>query len=331
MIDWRDHRIQAALLTLWQSGSITRSAARGALIEHLLDAGLLGRTTRAHEYALPNTRRDQFATFLSNIWLQWQETLAALSDAGLPTTAEGLVQLQRGTPLAGTLPPLLHYKTYQARFAMHSKAAATTPPPGSELTNDDVLRLRTPAGFRLTIDDKRIECDALMEIAGEVVLPERALRRLVATDAEPRCLLTVENLGAYVDLPEQDGLLLLHQPGWNSRLALMFIERLSVSIPWYHFGDLDPKGLAIYQSLNAGTRCPQLWIPDFWLDYEETHALPLDKPWTPVSPRLVKHPLVRSLVDQGRWLEQEALVIDPRIKQALTQLVTGLPLNLLEP
>lgn len=330
MIDWRDHRVQAALLTLWQSGSVTQSAARSALIEYLLDAGLIGKTSRAHEYTLPNTRRDQFATLLSNIWPQWQETLVALSDAGLPTTAEGLVQLQRGTPVAGSLPPLLHYKTYQARFSLHSKAAARTPPPGSKLTNDDVLRLRTPAGFRLAIGGKRIDCDSLMETVGEVVLPERALRRLAAVDTEPTCFMTVENLGAYIDLPEQDGLLLLHQPGWNSRLALMFIERVPASVPWFHFGDLDPKGIAIYQSLDTGSHHAQLWIPDFWLDYQETHALPLDKPWATVPADLMKHPLMRSLVDQDRWLEQETLVIDPRIKQALAQLATGFPINPLE-
>lgn len=134
--------------------------------------------------------------------------------------------------------------------------------------------------------------------------------------------MTVENLGAYLDLPAPAAALVVHQPGWNTRLAARLIGLLPSGLPWWHFGDLDPKGLAIFASLGEATARPRHFIPVWWQDYLETHGLPLSGGWPPMRTQGQERvgdeqdpKLVRCLRATGRWLEQEAILLDPRLAE----------------
>jgi hypothetical protein len=205
----------------------------------------------------------------------------------------------------------------QARWARHSKspldadAAARLGP--LVVTGDDVVRLRPHAGLALRRGE-RVDLDPAA-LTGEVALPERALLDGVTFDGPPpRLVLTVENLGAYVDLPKPADVLAIWLPGWNSPLALRVLDLLA-SAPHAHFGDLDPEGAAIVAHLRARGRSVRWFVPAFWAEYESTHALPCLAPWPPPDPDWP--PLVRRLAAAGRWLEQEAVVPDPRLAGAL--------------
>ncbi len=130
------------------------------------------------------------------------------------------------------------------------------------LTTDDVLRMRTNSGLILRMGSFRISCDDLMAVAGEVILPERALLDGIAVcGVLPKMILTVENLGPFVDMEKPKELLLIHQPGWNTHLSLRLTKLLGNETPIYHFGDLDPNGLAIFLHLkNAGMNA-SLFLP----------------------------------------------------------------------
>lgn len=315
-IHWKNDKIRAALLNLWTEQTLQRNATRAPLIDHLLEAGILAKGSRAREYRLPEHQRAAYATLLQRIWPQWRTTLDELHHRGLTATPANLLVLRR-KPLED-LPPRLHHKTYAALVGAHSKSGIE-PPENTTLTQDDLLRLRTPAGFTLRdANGAELPCDPMMQTLGEIVLPERALLDgITPAGALPRCLFTIENLGAYIDLPHPSDLLLIHQPGWNSRLAQQLIRTLPPDIPWFHFGDLDPEGIRIYQSLGDATRKPELWIPEFWGEYLNDYALPVKQPWPVLPEGLVEHPLLHALLETGRWLEQEVAVVDSRISEAL--------------
>jgi hypothetical protein len=231
----------------------------------------------------------------------------------------------------GQLPRRLHRKTWMARFGEHSKVGIpdNQPPHGIALTDDDLLRLRPNQGLALRLGDgTERECALWTDVLGELVIPQRALDRgLSLAGAAPRWVMTVENLGAYLDLPAPATALVVHQPGWNTRLAARLIALLPSGLPWWHFGDLDPKGLAIFTSLGDATARPRHFIPAWWRDYLETHGLPLSGGWPPTQDQGHERSgdaqdpeLVQRLRASGRWLEQEAILLDPRLAEDLADL-----------
>ena len=55
-------------------------------------------------------------------------------------------------------------------------------------------------------------------------------------------------------------------------------------------------------------------VPDFWAEH-----LPAARPcrWPEGLVRPDDPPLVRRLAEEGHWLEQEPLVVDPRLEEVL--------------
>ena len=126
--------------------------------------------------------------------------------------------------------------------------------------------------------------------------------------------MTVENLGAYVDPPASDSLLVVHQPGWNCALSVRFLACLPRTIPVHHFGDLDPEGLQIYEHMRtASGRDIGLFVPACWGDYLHSHGRVLESPWPSEQRGNVSIPLLDELMAAQRWLEQEAVLADPRL------------------
>jgi hypothetical protein len=124
----------------------------------------------------------------------------------------------------------------------------------------------------------------------------------------------VENLGAFCDLPAIDGWLFVHVAGWDTATVSRLLEGLA-RVPVLHFGDLDPNGVRIFQHLRRQHPRLRWFVPSFWEELVESKGLRGD--W-PDDLALDDAPtLVRELVARGLWLEQEALVVDPRTPSAL--------------
>ncbi|WP_020506934.1 Wadjet anti-phage system protein JetD domain-containing protein [Lamprocystis purpurea] len=321
-LSWQDPDLQWTLVTLLEFGEIRRNAANATLVDWLREAGWVGQGSRRDLFLLRPAKRAAVAVRLAEGWPDWQRDLAALAAAGLPCDAAGLRQLRRcGVPLAA-LPPRLHRKTWMARFGAHSKAGTpdALPPPTLVLTDDDLLRLRPNRGLALRFADGEVrDCDDWVRPLGELVIPQRALcDGLSLCGTLPRWVMTVENLGAYLDLPAPSQALVVHQPGWNCRLARHLIGLLPAEVSWWHFGDLDPEGLAIFAALGGELRRPRLFLPDWWSDYLDTHALPLGpgQGW-PGTESDRGAGLLALLRRRGRWLEQEAILLDPRLPDSL--------------
>jgi hypothetical protein len=163
-----------------------------------------------------------------------------------------------------------------------------------------------------------------MAVVGEVILPERALLDGISPcGILPRAVMTVENLGPFVDMPKPRELLLIHQPGWNTPLSQQFIKMLGPELSWYHFGDLDPEGIAIYRHLKQEEEKPSLFLPSFWDEYEEGYFQPLSDAWPEKIADSILEPLLKKLFAANTWLEQEPIILDERLDLELAGLVSN--------
>ena len=178
-----------------------------------------------------------------------------------------------------------------------------------------LLRLRDQlAGLVARTRRGVVDLTAVARVLGEVAIPERAFLDGLELEGELRAVLLVENLGAWRDLPAPSGFLLAHVPGWDTATVAHLLDRLA-HVPVIHFGDLDPNGVHIY--LHLRERRPDLrwFVPSFWAELVDSHGL--RAPWPADLDVSAAPALVRDLAARGLWLEQERLVVDHRIGEAL--------------
>ncbi|EPY6165901.1 DUF2220 family protein [Salmonella enterica] len=156
----------------------------------------------------------------------------------------------------------IHHKSASA-WRGNSKAGLSQPlVKGQTVTYDDILRLRSQGTeLRLTFTCNNGEnvlfADDESRWRSECCLPERMLLDLLSVDmTSAQLIMTVENLGAYVDMPLVDGLILIFAPGLNYLPACRWISQYGQDIPWVHFPDLDPNGLTIARQLSHSLTRP---------------------------------------------------------------------------
>ena len=280
-------------------------------------------TDRRGELALAASFRNEVEGMLDRRWPEWREERARLVEAGLPVTYEGWKKLQdeERAERVGSLPRRLNTKTAAAYVGPHSKAGLTdarrTPLEGIELTRDWIARLRPNKGLVLENAAERIDASVFATIAGEVVLNERALKNGTRlTGVRPKVALLIENLGPYIDVPAPEDWIVIHVPGLNTMSTMQVLNQLE-DIPILHFGDLDPGGAKIVRNLGKSFPRLQWVVPDFWNECVPDRAQ--KKAW-PSNLDLTGAPsLVRTLKDEGLWLEQETITLDPRLPAALEQ------------
>ena len=320
---WERDENRLAVVEFVHTGKLKRRENQREAWEWLAQLRWTKATGRRDEFALAAGMRSEIEEVLDRRWPEWRDTQTRLVEAGLPVTHEGWKALQdtERAGLAGGLPRRLNAKTATAYVGPHSKAGLTdarrTALAGIELTRDGIVRLRPNNGLMLERTDRRMDASTFVDIAGEVVLNERALRdgtRL--TGVRPSAALLVENLGPYIDVRASEDWMVIHVPGWNTATATLVLEQLE-DIPILHFGDLDPDGVKIVGHLRK--EYPRLrWVvPEFWKECVPDRAQ--KQPW-PVDLDLTDAPaFVHELKDSGLWLEQETITLDPRLPGALEQ------------
>lgn len=319
---WHEPDHRTALLELLQTGKLTRRSAQKAAWQELLVLGWARRTGRATELSLAPAYRAEIERTLDRCWPGWRLVQAELIARSLPPTPAGLQQLdgQHRAERSGELPHRLNQRTAAAALAAHSKArlgaAARSRIDSSTLTTDYVIRLRGCGGLCLQRDGSTYDAAELERVQGELVLSERALLDGTTLVGRPRAVLLVENNGPFVDFPPPAGWLLVHVPGWATQGARKLLSEFP-DTPALHFGDLDPEGFEIYCHLRE-VRPGLIWVvPDWLTDYVPTHCLSTKWPLVPVLD--TAPPLIQKLAQDRMWLEQEALVLDERLRPWLEQ------------
>jgi hypothetical protein len=318
---WDRIEDRLALLELLATGNLHRRSSQIDAWTHLAELPWTRRSNRRDEIAMVEDRRLEVERLLTQVWPEWTHVRANLEAAGLPLNERGwrrFQDIERARAAMG-MPPRLNRRTALAQVGPHSKACFSLVRrdalAGIDLTHDGTVRLRPSAGLRLRRGGQELDAAAIADVLGEVVLSERALVEGTTLCGErPRAVLLVENVGAYLDTPAPDGWLIVHVPGWDTAAARLLLDRLA-DVTILHFGDLDPNGVRIMRHLRI-IRPDLRWVvPDFWRDYVANCGLPAS--WPPNLDLADTPPLVHELASRGLWLEQEAIVLDPRLREVL--------------
>lgn len=316
-MNWDSDELRSAALRLLLQGTIKATTVTLPLLAELEEIGWVVPAVRKAEYRLPLQQRDKFRRYLRVRWPQVDQAESAFATRPGMISAVTLRALRRLPLELREGITQLNRKTWSAWAGAHSKSGLSRPPDGVVLTTDEGLRLRANAGLQIIGEkDVALHVDACQALFGEVMVPERAFsRRWRVSGLLPKVILTVENIGAFIDFPAPTWLLLVHAPGRDTALATRFVGRLPAHIPWAHFGDLDPAGLRIALSIrsHADGRHPKLWIPNVVSELLETHSLPLELPWPKEQfpTEILEHSVVNWLVEHQRWLEHEPVVLLP--------------------
>lgn len=317
---WETDTARLALLELLSQGTLKRRIAQAAVYDALAELPWTRKTGRRDEIGVVEARRPELVALIDRVWPAWRAVLTDLVAAGLKPTPEGYRRYLDHGRAAGIegLPDRINRRTAAALTAAHSKAVLTdarrdalgeTCP-----THDGTIRLRPPAGLSARTDAGTIDLTQVASVLGEVSIPERAFLDGLVFEGRIRALLLVENLGAWRDLPAPPGWLLAYVPGWDTATVGHVLDCFT-GVPVVHFGDLDPNGVRIM--LHLRRRAPHLrWLlPDFWGELADGCG---QRATWPADLELDFAPgWVRELVARGLWLEQERIVLDPRMGDAL--------------
>lgn len=318
---WRTDAERLALLELMMLRRLKRRAANAAAFDHLVSLSWTRRASRRDEIALAEGRLADLTTLLDRVWPGWAEARAELDAHALPPTLDGwnqLLDLRRAAQMPA-LPERINRHTAATLAAPHSKSSLTRTRRAAlgdtHATHDGLIRIRPPMGLTARTADGQIDLGEVGRVLGEVALPERAFLDGLALEGPLRATITIENLGAWRDLPPVAGCLLVHVPGWNTTTTLSHLLARVAHAPLVQFGDLDAAGVRIIRHLRESRPDVRWLVPPFWAEYVDAYGLPCD--WPPDLASAEVPPLVRELMRRGLWLEQERVVVDPRIVGAI--------------
>lgn len=317
---WESGNARLALLELLSRGTLKLRRNQSEAYDALAELPWTRATGRRDEIGVVEDRRKELVGLIDRVWPAWRDVLADLVAVGLPPTPDGygqLLDIERAATIP-ELPERINRHTAAALIASHSKASLTQSRRGAlgrtDTSHDGAIRLRPPAGLSARTANGVIDLSGIAAVLGEVSIPERALLDGLSFEGDIRAVLLVENLGAWRDLSPPPGWLLAHVPGWDTATVGHLLDRIE-GVPIVHFGDLDPNGVRIM--LHLRKRVPNLkwFVPEFWFELVDgcglktTWPQDLDLGFAPAP--------VRALAARGLWLEQERIVLDPRIVDAL--------------
>lgn len=323
---WSEEAERLALLELWAAGTLKRRQTQSEAWDELARLPWTRRTSRRDELALVEGHREDLEALLDRAFPAWRHAIAELRGRGLSADLHGyraLADYRRASTLPDTAPFRLNLRTASAALGPHSKSklgerlrAALG---SAEVTRDGLVRARPNPGLTVNCGQTSWSAEALADCLGELILTERALRDGTRFGGvPPTALLLVENVGFYIDVVPPTGWMVAHVPGWNTATTRLLLEQLPDSLV-VHFGDLDPNGVRIVAHLQV-IRPDLIWaVPPFWEEQVELRGQRKD--W-PLDLDLQGAPaLVQRLAAAGIWLEQEALVLDPRLTEYLQALL----------
>ena len=223
------------------------------------------------------------------------------------------------------LPDLIHPRVVNAIWGAHSKQQAEAPE-AIRKEGLEIIQLRTNTPLSFHFSHRIILSHEEMEFANAIILNERMLQKLQRVESHsPLHIVTIENTGSWQHFPLPDGVIALFIPGNNQTLLKKFFEFFP-DAHWGHFGDLDQSGIDIALSIaNSLNKKPKLFIPSFWIDYLLVKQLTIEdsktkKSWKKVQVKsLQDHPIIVQLQTNNSWLEQEVIMLDKRLKDAVIE------------
>lgn len=147
-------------------------------------------------------------------------------------------------------------------------------------------------------------------------IPFETFQKAKSIHIRDAALMTVENLTSFHRL-EREHIFYLFLSGYHTRTKQALLQRIARENPglsWYHFGDLDPDGLAIAGHLIRKTRLPfQLCAMGVReLQRFQTYTKPLEAPDRAKAEAMIKQGssyagILRYMLEHNCKLEQEII------------------------
>ncbi|MDZ4201925.1 MAG: DUF2220 family protein [Gallionella sp.] len=312
----------ASLGRLVETGLIKLVGRNDQLLRRFETARWIEPTGRKNEWRVRSSSIASLEARLNELTPSWREDFQFLlsieRDPYDPSAIEALPALKRQKTVTG----MLNRRNWNAAAGLGPKHEPQIAPTAT-LTRDWVLRFRPNNGLRGVFDDKEVDFHEMAEGLTECVVPERMWLRFKELSGKlPKLAVTCENLGAYVDLPLPETVMAIYSPGADIDAAAALIKRLP-EVQWIHFGDIDPDGLEIGESLAKEIgRKLNLYIPSFAEEY--LPGRPVKRPWhkSPDSS------LFKELRRTQKRIFQEVFMLDPRLGQEIDAMLSVIPEHL---
>lgn len=332
MIDWGNAQHQVALLILATEGEINQAKSISHLLDDLLNEGWLTHTTRRTRFATTDFGRRQIDKILAARWPAYREDAQNMRTEYGALSVKALTMLRKTAFICSKdlmLPATLNRKTFAAAVLGHSKAIIGDQErarfPEVRLVGDHGVLMRANKGMIIGSSDHHLDCDSVMAMWGVMYLAERRVRAdWYFSGVQPQAVVTVENAATFFDMTLPEGWMSLLVEGWNTPVSGKVLAKLPDSVPLIHFGDFDPNGFAIALHLQELVGRPvKHFLPDCALEYVDNHALGFENDmvqWRDAEVNCA-HRLVSTLRNQGKWLEQEAITLDPRLVDEIKALI----------
>jgi hypothetical protein len=309
------------LARLHRNGNCFESKRTEALIERYRTAGWIVKGSRRHEWNLKEQAVGDVVRRLTVLLPTWQADFELLEKEGKSPLNQADLE---------ALPALRRPVSRKDRINRRNWHAVSGAGPKRRqrrssvdtLTTDWVLRLRPNRGLKVVFGDKEVDIyeDALRWT--ECIIPERAWTKISGfAGSLPEAVVTCENLGAFIDLPEVPNVTIVYAPGKDIGPATLLLNLLPSS-RWVHFGDLDPEGVNIALSISRRTNRPLIFfVPTFvqeYLELELGHRI--KEQWKDPLPNL---PILKSLQEKRMGIYQERFMLDERLRDDLVNVCNG--------
>ncbi len=304
----------ASLGRLLENGAIKLVARNGQLIARWQTARWIEPGPRKGEWRARAEMLSQLEGRMSALAPAWREDFEFLrsmaADPFDPRVVEALPMLRRQRTSTG----LVNRRNWNAAAGLGPKHAPQMASIAT-LTRDWIVRFRPNQGLRALFGERELDLGEMASLLTECALPERLWLNFRAfTVTPPTIIITCENLGAYIDLPLPPTAMAVFSPGADIEAAAALLKALP-DTRWVHFGDIDPDGLEIAESLGRETgRAVQFYIPSFAEEY--LPGRPTDTPWKGIPDQLIFHELKRT----QKRIFQEVFILDGRLSNDLLEM-----------
>ncbi len=305
----------ASLGRLIETGSIKEVMRNKVLIKRFETAMWIERSNRKSEWSLRDGSVVELKERISDIapnWIIDFEYLRAMNlDPYDPSVLEMLPILkQRNIP--NGLTNRRNWNAITGSSPKHTSRIKCK----SRLTSDWVLRFRPNSGLKAIFKGTEIDLDDTSGFYTECVFPERMWFGFDRFKGRfPRVIITCENLGAYIDLPVPEDVMVIYSPGRDIVSAMELLKQFS-DVVWFHFGDIDPYGVDIARSIATGIqREVSFYIPTFAKEYLPGSALGKDQSWKEISG--FSESVMAELQKTNSRIFQEVFMLDQRLSNDL--------------
>lgn len=271
------------------------------------------------EWILIEENRQELIDYLSTIWPTRHLDIPLLARRNLSPHNES--HLKHLPTLRRSIEPIngmINNKTLRSLYGNGPKGSSwLEPTKDTIITHDAITRFKPNMGLFFQKGSEKIDLTKQAMVCRECAIPQRAyLNGAGFTGSPPKAIVTIENLGAYIDMPTNQDYLYIFSPGSDLNPAKLILSQFP-NVLWVHFGDIDPEGLNIFASLrNALDRNGRFYIPSYADEY-----LDLSQKKNVVWSDDDRYPLIQRLKDKNIGMYQEVLTLDMRFSSDLTEFI----------